>query len=864
MNIRKILATLSCFALLFTLIPTAALAADATAELSLAGNNPSDETVDPGEDDVVFLRIDIEADGDIEVEDITFTAFGDFETSDLNNLQLINGDTDQVLETESRLTGTTVTFNSFNLDIEDGDTVQLELRADIDDEAINGSSIGFRLSERDDVDISDEDNDPANIEGVFPIRGERMDIGFNGDLSVRLGANNPGDRLVEKGSKDVTLATFEFSAGEDVRVNSLTFTAFGDFNEDDFDDFRLIDLEDDDEIGDLDSLNDDNKLVFNDDFEFREDEDFEVALIGDIDSDTPNGSYIGFRISDADDIDAESDEDGDDLTAKGSFPLRSNETTIGSADSLDFDLSNGSPDESTFEPGDSNVTVFVFEVSAPEDLEVEKIRLRAYGDYEQEDLEDFRLIDTANGDVLGRANDWTGDDYVEFDDGFSMEAGDTFVIALQVDIVDDSTGGSDFTFQLESENDVEAVLDDNGDDAEITGSFPIRAEEMTIAIEDGLFFSVDKQSPEDQRVVPGEDDVVFLVFRMTSGLSSEIKGLKFTASGDFDEDDFDDFQLIDLEDDDRLGFERRIDGRILEFEDEFEVRGGNTRRIALVADVSPDAKLGNDISFELARKSHVDAEKLTGSQDADIYGEFPLEGEEVKIDTVSRRDDPGDDDEDEDTKDEDKNDIVFEGNSLEVEKRELPKANFEDSVLEDFAEFLNPFPDTDFEQLLGKAAAELNRREVIGGYPDGEFKGDRLVNRAEAAKMLLLAKYGEVNDKDNSGNFSDVFDGEWYVKYVITAEEQGIINGYPDGTFGPGNTVNTAEFLKMLSLTFGLGTSYEHAYTDFAAEEWFSGFAGSATHFELFPERTATELEPGRELTREEVAVALYQYLARK
>jgi len=69
---------------------------------------------------------------------------------------------------------------------------------------------------------------------------------------------------------------------------------------------------------------------------------------------------------------------------------------------------------------------------------------------------------------------------------------------------------------------------------------------------------------------------------------------------------------------------------------------------------------------------------------------------------------------------------------------ELPPAGYEDEVITRIDQFVNPFPDTDMLTLEGQAAAELYRRAIIGGYPDGEFKGFRLVNRAEAAKFLLL------------------------------------------------------------------------------------------------------------------------------
>ena len=46
--------------------------------------------------------------------------------------------------------------------------------------------------------------------------------------------------------------------------------------------------------------------------------------------------------------------------------------------------------------------------------------------------------------------------------------------------------------------------------------------------------------------------------------------------------------------------------------------------------------------------------------------------------------------------------------------------------------------------------------------------------------------------------FSDVPDDEWYSDAVASLSEKGIINGYPDGTFGPTNNVNRAELAVIL------------------------------------------------------------------
>lgn len=162
--------------------------------------------------------------------------------------------------------------------------------------------------------------------------------------------------------------------------------------------------------------------------------------------------------------------------------------------------------------------------------------------------------------------------------------------------------------------------------------------------------------------------------------------------------------------------------------------------------------------------------------------------------------------------------------------------------------------------LEGQAANYLAGKGVIGGFPDGEFKGYRPVNRAEAAKFLLLARFDEVPDRTNDGRFWDVLEGEWYVKYVIYAAEQDIISGHPDGSFRPADAVNTAEFLKMLSLAFDLPLNLPHSYQDVSDDAWYAKYVGVAEQYHLMPGRR-DYFQPQQELTRGEVAIAIYQLL---
>jgi len=92
---------------------------------------------------------------------------------------------------------------------------------------------------------------------------------------------------------------------------------------------------------------------------------------------------------------------------------------------------------------------------------------------------------------------------------------------------------------------------------------------------------------------------------------------------------------------------------------------------------------------------------------------------------------------------------------------------------------------------------------VLSGYPDGSFKPEATVNRAEFLKIVLAAKGIDATSGETASTFSDVEPGAWYAPYVRYAKDSGIIQGYPDGTFKPGQAVNFAEALKMAYVALG-------------------------------------------------------------
>jgi hypothetical protein len=135
-----------------------------------------------------------------------------------------------------------------------------------------------------------------------------------------------------------------------------------------------------------------------------------------------------------------------------------------------------------------------------------------------------------------------------------------------------------------------------------------------------------------------------------------------------------------------------------------------------------------------------------------------------------------------------------------------------------------------FDDLAGhKAEAEVKKAVSLGivtGYPDGTFRPEGSVTRAEFASMLM-----RVIDSTDAGEplaFKDkAAIGGWAVEAVQKAVKRGIIGGYSDGSFRPNANITHAEMVAMVVRASGLPLG-EAKQTGFADDAEIPGWAKPA------------------------------------
>ena len=116
---------------------------------------------------------------------------------------------------------------------------------------------------------------------------------------------------------------------------------------------------------------------------------------------------------------------------------------------------------------------------------------------------------------------------------------------------------------------------------------------------------------------------------------------------------------------------------------------------------------------------------------------------------------------------------------------------------------------------------------LIQGYEDGTFKPGNTITRAEFVTLMNNAKGFW---SEGSINFSDVKNGSWFYSAVARAVAAGYVKGYSDGSFKPNNTITRAEAAVMIANTAKLSANEAGAYrfTDIGSiPAWARGSVGA-------------------------------------
>ena len=179
---------------------------------------------------------------------------------------------------------------------------------------------------------------------------------------------------------------------------------------------------------------------------------------------------------------------------------------------------------------------------------------------------------------------------------------------------------------------------------------------------------------------------------------------------------------------------------------------------------------------------------------------------------------------------------------------------------------LKIFPDVGSDYWVAKPISLLAMQGIITGYPDGSFKPEGSITRAEICTLLMkTSARGKTTEVEPlfeplSLEFKDVPEGHWAAPFIAEAAQAEVVKGYPDGTFKPKNNITRAEGVVMITRFAKIKKwAYAGEFSDVAYEHWAAKMIAAAGRTGMLKFLEGKRFQPNRKLTRAETVELLYR-----
>ncbi len=180
------------------------------------------------------------------------------------------------------------------------------------------------------------------------------------------------------------------------------------------------------------------------------------------------------------------------------------------------------------------------------------------------------------------------------------------------------------------------------------------------------------------------------------------------------------------------------------------------------------------------------------------------------------------------------------------------------------------FADLRKEHFAYNAVDYLTKNNVINGYFENStklFKPQNEISREEFLKLVYTAFDFEISDGENG--FADVVKDSWYEKFVISAANDGIVNGIGEGIFGTGRQITREDMAVMIYRVLQKkGTALAQSQTSsFADDALIADYAKEAVNYlkstGIVSGDESGSFNPKSNATRGEAAKILYEIVIR-
>lgn len=213
------------------------------------------------------------------------------------------------------------------------------------------------------------------------------------------------------------------------------------------------------------------------------------------------------------------------------------------------------------------------------------------------------------------------------------------------------------------------------------------------------------------------------------------------------------------------------------------------------------------------------------------------------------------------------NTIIAIGNDIDP-KRIIGQVEFVAATVEPPAGGPVAFKDLPANYWAKNYIQALASKNIIAGFPDGTFKPNEPVTRAQFAAIVSKA-FAPTGGKREIINFGDVSRNFWGFQVIQSAYQGGFVSGYPDKTFKPEQQIPRVQVLVSLASGLGLSANTQNVLSVYSDASQIPNYAtnsvAAATARHLVINYPAVgQLNPNRQATRAEVAAFVYQALVSK
>jgi hypothetical protein len=148
----------------------------------------------------------------------------------------------------------------------------------------------------------------------------------------------------------------------------------------------------------------------------------------------------------------------------------------------------------------------------------------------------------------------------------------------------------------------------------------------------------------------------------------------------------------------------------------------------------------------------------------------------------------------------------------------------------------------------------LMQQGIIEGYKDGTIKPNGLITRAEVAVTIVKAKGLQLPSDTKTIFADDKKIPKWAKAYIKSAYDDGIIKGYDDKEFKSSNNITRAEMAAMTMRAFGYSeSSGELQFADAdKVPKWARGYVAKAVELGIIKGYSDNTFKPGGNITRAE------------